>query len=292
MIKTNDMRYKYFTLILCGLFFGTLQAQDLENSLLWEISGKQLEQPSYLFGTIHMTCDATLDSDVLNALDNTSLLVLELDMDDPNLQMKMMQGVYMKDGRSLKDLLNEDDYAILSTFIKEELGVSIDLLSQMKPFLLSAMFYPKLLGCSVQSYEMKLMEVASAQNEEVLGLETVEEQMKVFDDIPYEDQAYDLLRSAKDNLAYDKETFMKLLELYKNEDIEGMHKLMEADKNLTTSQHQDKMLDERNKKWISKIEEFSKAQPTFYGVGAAHLAGKNGVIQLLRDAGYSVEAVK
>lgn len=282
------------TLIILAFYFsafGNLQAQDLEKSLLWKISGNGLEKSSFLFGTIHMTCDASLDQDVLKALDDTTLLVLELDMDDPNLQMDMMKGIYMKDNKTIKDLVNEDDYLILSTFIQEQLGIPLEALGNMKPFFLTAMFYPKLLGCPIQSYEMALMTVAHDQEEDVLGLETVAEQMQVFDKISYKDQAADLLRSAKDNLTYDKEMFQKLLEVYNNEDIQAMDEMIKTDKNLTTSKHRDKMLDGRNKNWISKIEEFSKKQPTFFGVGAAHLAGENGVIQLLRDAGFTVKAI-
>ena len=62
--------------------------------------------------------------------------------------------------------------------------------------------------------------------------------------------------------------------------------------NKTVIKHQDKLLTNRNKNWISKISEYSKQQPTFFGVGAGHLAGENGVIKLLRKAGYSVEAVQ
>lgn len=282
-------------LIIVTVFLGicgVLHAQVLEKSLLWEVSGNGLEKPSYLFGTIHMTCDASLDSDVLKALDDTTLLVLELDMDAPTMQMEMMKGLYMKDGKTIKDLVSEDDYLTLSTFIKAQLGIPLDAMGNMKPFFLTAMFYPKLLSCPIQSFESVLMEVAHDQKEEVLGLETVREQMQVFESIPYEDQAKDLLRSAKDNLASDKDMLQKLMEIYKNEDIQAMDEMMKNDKNLTTSKHRDKLLDNRNKNWISKIEEFSQKQPTFYGVGAAHLAGQNGVIMLLRKAGYTVKAVK
>jgi uncharacterized protein YbaP (TraB family) len=271
--------------------FGTFQAQELEKSLLWEISGNGLTASSYLYGTIHMTCDATLNENVKKALDDTSLLVLEIDMDDPSLQMGMMKGVYMKEGKTIKDLVSEDDYKTISEFVKAQTGMPMDMLGNIKPFFITAMFYPKLLGCPVQSLEDALMKVAHEQEEEVLGLETVEEQLKVFDDIPYEDQATDLLRSAKDNLAYDTEAFQTLLNYYEREDIEGMIKMMEEDKNLTTTKHMDKMLDNRNKNWIAKITDYSEKQATFYGVGAAHLAGENGVIKLLRKAGYTVNAV-
>lgn len=278
------------SLVLCSIL--SAHAQKLEKSLLWEISGNGLEKSSFLFGTIHMTCDASLDENILKAMDDTTLLVLELDMDDSNMQMEMLKGVYMKDGKTIKNLVSEEDYAILSTFIHEQLGMPLDMLGNMKPFFLTAMFYPKLLNCPIQSFESELMKVAHDQEEEVLGLETVGEQMQVFDAIPYEDQAADLLRAAKDNLTYDKEMFKNLMDIYAKEDIQAMDDMMNKDKNLTTSKHRDKMLDNRNKKWISKIEDFSNTQPTFYGVGAAHLAGKNGVITLLRDAGYTVTAVK
>ncbi|MEH6536226.1 MAG: TraB/GumN family protein [Psychroserpens sp.] len=272
--------------------FGMLHAQDLEKSLLWEISGNGLTESSYLYGTIHMTCDASLGTDVQKALDDTKLLVLEIDMDDPSMQSTMMKGIYMKDGKTIKDLVSEEEYVALSKFVKEQIGMPLEALANVKPFFITAMFYPKLLGCPVQSYEEALMKVAHEQKEEVLGLETIEEQLDVFDQIPYKDQATDLLRSAKDNLAYDKESFQKLNKLYGNEDIEGMITMMEEDKNLTSTKHKDKMLDNRNKKWIDKIGEHAEKQPTFFGVGAAHLAGKNGVIKLLRKAGYTVKSVE
>lgn len=279
----------------CFTFLAILSysnAQQLENSLLWEISGNGLESSSYLFGTIHMTCDATLDKHVQEALDATSLVVLELDMDDPSLQAKMMKDLYMKDGKTLNDYLSKEDFALLESFLKERTGMPLAAMSNMKPFFISASFYPQMLGCPVQSFEAELVKVAKAQNEEVLGLETVEEQMNVFNAIPYEDQVVDLLRMAKDKLAYDTETFQKLMQLYDAQNIEAMETMMEEDRNLTSSKHKDKMLDNRNKNWIPKIEEFSKKQPTFYGVGAGHLAGENGVIKLLRKAGYTVTAVK
>jgi len=284
------MKTSIFTLAFafCSLF--TVQAQKLEKSLLWEISGNGLTESSYLYGTIHMTCDATLNEDVKKALDDTKLLVLEIDLDEPSMQASMMKGLYMKDNKTIKDLVSDEEYALISQLVKDQTGMPLDAMATFKPFFITAMFYPKLLGCPVQSYEEALMKVAHEQGEEVLGLETVEEQLNVFDEIPYEDQATDLLRSAKDNLAYDKASFQKLMAFYNSQDIEGMITMMEEDKNLSTSKHQDKMLDNRNKNWISKIGEHAKTQPTFFGLGAAHLAGDNGVIRLLRLAGYTVKA--
>lgn len=270
----------------------TSNAQQLENATLWKISGNGLEEPSYLFGTIHITCDATIEPDVKNALDETSQVVLEIDMDDPSMQAKMMQGMYMRDNKTLKDLVSKDDYIAIDTMFKKHLGVSVQMLQNTKPFFLTASLYPKLIDCPMQSFEAEILKIAKEQNEEVKGLETIEDQLNLFDEIPYEDQVKDLVRSAKDNLAYDKSTFAKMLKVYKDENITEMVDMVSDENYSSTAKYQDKLLDNRNKNWIPNIGKYAKEQPTFFGVGAGHLAGENGVINLLRAEGYTVEAVK
>lgn len=267
-------------------------SQKLENSTLWKISGNGLEKPSYLFGTIHIACDATLSDKVKTALDETSQLILEIDMDDPTMQTKMMNGMYMKDNKTLKDFVNEEQFTLIDSLFINNMGMSVKMMEKVKPFFLSAIFLPKLIDCKMQSYEVELMKVSLMQKEEVKGLETVEEQMKVFDDIPYEDQVKDLIKSAKDNLRKDKAIIKKMLEIYKEQNIDKMLEMMNDEDYSTSSKHQDILIDNRNKNWISKIGEHAKEKPTFFGVGAGHLAGKNGVILLLRKAGYKVVAVK
>jgi len=286
------MKY-LLSFLLCTLFsFTTINAQQLENSTLWKISGNGLEKPSYLFGTIHITCDATIDKDVKTALDETSQVVLELDMDDPSLQSKMMKGMYMKDGKTLKDLVSEEDFNAIDSLFTSQVGMSINMMQNIKPFFLISMLYPKMIDCSMESFELELMKVTKEQKEELYGLETLEEQMNVFDDIPYEDQVLDLIRMAKDNLASDKENFTRLLEVYKSEDITAMLDMMNDENSQMTAKHQDVLLKNRNINWIPRIKEYAKKQPTFFGVGAGHLAGEYGVIKLLRKAGFTVTAVQ
>lgn len=278
-------------LVITTLSIFSITAQELENSTLWKIEGNGLESPSYLFGTIHMTCDATLEDDVKKALDETTQIVMELDMDDPSMQSKVMQGMYLKDGKTLKDFVSDEEYKSIDSLFINNMGMSVKLLENVKPFFLMSMFYPKMIDCQMQSFELELTKIATEQKEEIYGLETIEEQIKVFDDIPLEDQYADLIRMAKDNLAFDKTTFSKMLKIYKEENINALIDIMDDDTNSTMSKHQDVLLEQRNKNWISKIGEYAKEQPTFFGVGAGHLPGENGVIQLLRNAGYTVTAV-
>ncbi|RCT54415.1 TraB/GumN family protein [Winogradskyella sp. KYW1333] len=270
----------------------SLLAQKLENSTLWKIEGSGLNKASYLFGTIHITCDATLENDVIKALDETKQIVLEIDMDDPDMQDKMMKGMYMKDGKTLKSIVNDEDYQAIDSLFISKMGISVKMIENVKPFFLTSMLYPKFIDCPMESFEAELMKVAKEQNEEIFGLETIDDQINVFEVIPYENQVKDLVRTAKDNMAYDKANFAKLLSIYKDENITDMLNIMNDDNYSSVAEYQDELLDNRNINWIPKIKEYAEKQATFFGVGAGHLAGENGVINLLRQAGYTVTAVR
>lgn len=276
-------------LSLCSLLAG---AQKLDNSLLWKITGNGLKQPSYLFGTIHITCDATLDQNVLNALDATSQLYLELDMDNPALQMEMMGSMMMKDGKTMSSMVSPEDFALLDKFLLEHTKMPAKTMDRWKPFMITSLLLPGMLDCQMESVEMELMKVSKAQNEETLGLETVQDQLAVFDAIPYEEQMNELMKTVKDNMAKDKAELNKMLAMYKAKDLNKLLELMDESENTMYNQHNDVLLANRNKNWIPKIEAIAKEKPTFFGVGAAHLGGEDGVIMLLRKKGYKVEAVK
>jgi len=281
-------------LIALTAFFATagVHAQQLEKGLLWKISGKGLEMPSYLFGTMHATCDATLDANVLKAIDNTSQLYLELDMDSPTLTSDMMGGMAMKGGATISSMVSEEDFKKIDVFLKENIGISAKMVDTYKPFILSSMLLPKLLGCPMQSYEMELVKHSQMQEEEIYGLETVQEQLTVFDDIPYKEQVNDLLKTVNDNMANSRTEIKKMMTIYQTKDLNEMLAFMKQDGNPLYINYMDILLNNRNQNWIPKIEKISKEKPTLFGVGAAHLAGEQGLIMLLRKKGYTVEPVQ
>ncbi|HEY0092615.1 MAG TPA: TraB/GumN family protein [Flavobacterium sp.] len=269
-------------------FFAIISGSAQEKSLLWKISGNGLSTPSYLFGTIPLSCDAALDQDTRSAMDKTSQLYLELDMDDPTIQQSMMAGITMKD-KTMTTLASAADIKIVDAIIMEKLGMPVVALNSVKPAMVSTMMLPLLMGCPIASVEQELVNLAKTQKEEVYGLETVAEQMAVFDAIPYQVQMDELVKSAKDKFAADKKELDAISILYKEKDIEGMHRMMSTSENKISSQYQDQLLYNRNQNWIPKIEKIAKEKPTFFAVGAGHLAGEKGVIKLLRKKGYMVE---
>jgi hypothetical protein len=282
---------KRILLSLLALFATQAEAQNLEKSLLWKISGNGIKEASYLYGTMHITCDATLPQKAIKALDATNQLYLELNMDDPTLQQSMMQSMMMKDGKTMSSLVSEEDFKIVDEFLTKQLGYSAQMLNTFKPFMVSAMLYPKMIDCAMQSVEGNLMTVIKEQQEEVFGLESIEEQMNVFDAIPDEVQMKELVKTAKNNLEKDKKEMELLLEIYKSEDINAIYTVSQESENEITSKFEEILLSNRNKNWIPIIEKVAKEKATFFGVGAGHLGGEMGVIQLLRKKGYKVEPV-
>lgn len=268
------------------------QAQKLDNALLWKISGNGLAKPSYLFGTMHITCDATLDKNVYAALDATQRLFLELDMDDPNMQAEMMSKLMMKDGAKMSTLASAEDFKIVDEFLTKTVGISAKMMDGMMPAIVEMMIMPKMMDCPMQSVEEELIKVTKQQNETVSGLEEVAEQMAVFASIPYKEQMDQLVLTAKEGLEKGKVKYARMNELYKAKDLNGMMAFMNEDDNKMYGDNADVLLDKRNANWIPKIEKAAKEMPTFFGVGAAHLGGEKGVIMLLRKKGYKVEAVK
>lgn len=274
-----------------GILLGVIAGAQTPKTLLWKISGNSLQAPSYLFGTIHMTCDATLKPKVLQALDNTEQLCLELDMDDPSLQMIMMSGMQMKKGNRLDSLLTPNEFQVVDQFLKTNLGFSAKMMNTIKPFMITAMLYPKMLDCPMQSVEQELMKVTKTQNEEVIGLEKVLEQMAVFDQIPYKEQAQELYKLAQKGISFKDSETEKMLQFYAQEDLDGLMQLFSSSESQFYSEFENELLTKRNKNWQERIPKIIQAKTTFIGVGAAHLGGKNGVIQLLKELGYKVEPV-
>jgi hypothetical protein len=281
---------KNLFLLALSLLSGSAFAQT-ENALLYRISGNGIEAPSYIFGTIHITCDATLDDMTKNALAATTQMYLELDLDDPEMQTNMMKHLAMKEGTKLSQLLSEDDYNVLNDYLKQKMNITAEAVDTYKPFVLSATFLSSMLDCAPQSFETELMNISKLQNEPIYGLETVEQQMAIFDEIPYQMQAEELIKSIKNDFKEDKIELNQLIKTHATKDLIGMQRHLAASKNTMITDYEALLLTDRNRNWIKSIVQITKEAPTFFGVGAAHLLGTEGVIHLLRERGYLVEAL-
>ncbi len=265
-----------------------LKAQD--KGVFWEITGQGLSQPSYLFGTIHLICeqDFKLSPQVAEKLEVVEALIMEVDMDDPALALSMFSKMQNEEGESITDYLSEEEYQETRQRLIERTGMDLDMLKSMRPFMLMSLIYPSLLECEIKSYENELMKLAKSRKIEIRGLESVDDQLSVFDQIPLEEQYRSFYEYAED-LEKGRKEFRKLITTYLDEEIEVLVKMVSESQEYKA--YQDILLDKRNKNWIGPMEELMKEGSMFFAVGAGHLGGENGLLKLLKDAGYSLKRI-
>jgi len=290
----NEMIKAQVLLLLLVIFCGsTSYAQkQTSNSLLWEISGNGLQQPSYLFGTIHMICkeDFILSETAKQKFNSSKQVYLELDMDDPQLQMTMMQQLQLPSNESLKNKFDESDFKALDSFLMKELNMNLAVFDQFKPMMVMTLLAQRVLSCAeMESYEMNFVKMATEQKKELLGLEKVEDQLAVFDAIPDSLEIRSIMNMVNDFDAQKKE-FNRMSTIYKSQDLEALYQLIAESPEMMGSQ--ELLLDRRNRNWIPVMDSAMKKISTFFAVGAGHLGGNQGVLELLRKQGYSVKPIQ
>jgi len=269
-------------------------AQDhaTAKSLLWRISGKDLEKPSYVFGTIHAICseDYFFTEKMSKAFHECNQLILEVNLKDPDMSAQLQEQMLLPEGKNLSDYFsNQDRYQLFATKLKESADIDIDAFSKFKPFvLISAMSLQGFSCPTTVSYEVNLMEMVKESDIKIGGLETATSQMEIFDKLSNED-IEGLLFEAIGVETPKREMDEQLIALYKEQDLQGIYKLMSTSTELKG--HEAEFLTDRNKNWVKLLPAMIQKTPGFVAVGAAHLPGENGVLNLLKKAGYKVEPV-
>lgn len=289
-IQCNRKLVFIFFFTLCSM--QSIAQRDKTNTLLWEISGNGLQQPSYLFGTIHMICkeDFLISEIVKQKFNSSKQVYLELDMDDPQLQVTMMQQMQLPDKETLKNKLGESDFKKLDSFLQKEMNMNLVMFDKFKPMMVMSILAQRLLPCAgMESYDMNFAKMATEQKKELLGLEKVEDQLGLFDAIPDSLEIRSIMNMVNDFESHKKE-FSRMSSIYKTQDLDALYQLMAESPEMMGSQ--ELLLDRRNRNWIPVMESVMKNSSTFFAVGAGHLAGSQGVLELLRKQGYKVKGIK
>jgi hypothetical protein len=285
------------TVGLCLLLIFKLSAQK-DNSLLWKISTQDGQHISYLFGTYHLIgADYLADHQKVNkAYKNAERVVVETILDSSAMMMVSMKGLMM--GNSLKRLISDStEYQLVKTIIEAETGMGLQMLDQVKPIVIATMYSvalakrltPKEINYTGDPIDMFISANAMRRNVEVITLESALEQAEIlFNSQTLEEQAEDLVELATDKDKAEDLT-LKILEAYRTENIslmgEEAHKMEEAYGDM------DVLLDNRNLKWVTSLKPLLNKGNTFIAVGALHLPGEKGLIQLLEKEGYTLSPV-
>jgi uncharacterized protein YbaP (TraB family) len=274
------------------LLSGTKIYSQSNNSLLWEINGKDLKSPSYLFGTYHLITSTFIDSFpvIQNRFSVTGNVIGEMVL-TTSMTQKLMEAAIMKDS-TLDQLMSKEDYKIVGDYLMETSGYSISLFNKMKPVLVGTLFYKAEItpGDTGKPMDLYFQEMAKRDGKLVSGLESMDEQLGIlFNNTSLKRQAEVLVKTAKEK---DKSAAVmsKMNNCYRAGNLDCLAESIQMEEEYT-KEEMDKLLYSRNRAWIKLLPLMMKEQSCFIAVGAGHLPGKEGLIELLRGAGYSVKPV-
>lgn len=277
-------------LLLLALAALPAVAQPIKTSLLWEINGNGLRQPSWLFGTFHILCKSDFAvSDLLKDKINASQQFYgEIDLDDPKLQMQFAMKMMMID-KTLSSLMPEADYQKLKDGFQKIVGMPIEMFNHFKPFVPLSILAISSISCDDKIQpETEFVKLAKQNNLPILGLETIDDQVSAIDKEPLDSQI-NSLKQTLGNFDSVKTVMSKLVAVYKLRDIDSMYAFMK--RMGATDDFELELLTKRNRNWIPVIQKATADKSSFIAVGAGHLGGPEGLISLLRREGYRVTPV-
>ncbi|HEX6916185.1 MAG TPA: TraB/GumN family protein, partial [Chitinophagaceae bacterium] len=296
--------YPVFLLISALLTFSHLSAQTAKkppryNSLLWEITGNGLEKPSYLFGTMHVSSKMVfhLSDSFYHAIRNSDMVALELNPKYWQPDMFRMQDAeqaltsYFKDART--GYINEKSFRL------QRYEDAIRMALSEEPTVINGLLYRNMqqqADFEENTYlDLYIYQTGRKLGKQSGGVEDYWETQKVIME-GYQDMAIERAKKKKGDYGYDfdgdenyYEVQKKLQEAYRKGDLDLLDSL---EKKLEMSPaFNEKFLYKRNEIQANSIDSILKKQSLFVGVGAAHLPGERGVIELLRKKGYRLRPI-
>lgn len=291
---------RFITLVL--LIAVTLGAQS---QLLWKISGNGLQQPSYIFGTYHLSPLSIKDSiaSLPQAMQDIRQVYGELvmaDMMKPEFLAQMQQQTMLPNDTTLKSLFTPEEFEVVSRAVTEYLQVDIALLDRIKPAALfqqlTVLFYMKHTpGYNPQEQlDASFQQEATEQGKKVGGLETAQSQVDILFNKPLRRQAEDLYCFVSDPDKVER-LVKEIIAAYTAQDLDKMLQLMEEKEGTScdpTPEEMAQLLYDRNQAWVKQMPAIMQAAPTLFVVGAGHLPGEQGVLALLKAQDYTVEPMK
>ena len=281
-----------FTAFTLLLFWTATQAAPYSQGLLWKIE-RAGQAPSYVFGTIHSE-DArvlNLPKPVQSVFDGSKIFVMEALLDETAL-LTMSAAMLFTDGRSLKDVLSAPTYtkavSAMTDYGLPEIGLQL-----LQPWAVAiTLSTPKPKTGLV--LDLALMQQAMAQGKQTAGLETMEEQIGIFSKLPMREQVIILEDTLKQQTKI-QQMFATLHEAYLARDLAGLERLSAAQLALGNRELgqklMTKLIDQRNQRMVMRMETYFKSGQAFIAIGALHLPGEAGVLNLLAKKGYRVSVV-
>lgn len=270
--------------------------------ICYRISGNGLKNDSFIFGTHHLAPLSVFleKEEVKAAFESSNQVVGEVDMTINQMEMAMKMQSYMvaPADSTLSKVLSEEDYSYaIKAFpeIAPELGLSFQMLDALKPSAVTQMVVVPLMMKYLPEFnpneqlDTYFQKQGKETGKKIIGLETVEYQANIlYNSKPIRIQAEELMEILR-NPEKAVEESKVLNEAYFTEDMDVMYSIS---KDLEEDQaYYEALLKNRNLQWMDKLPIILNEDSTFIAVGCLHLVGEYGLIKMLRDKGYVVEAI-
>ena len=279
-------------------------AASVNAQLLWKVSGGNTYKPSYLFGTIHLETSAYIDSvpglrQAINEVDAVYGEILKDSLIGGNTVMKMAKELIAPSDSTIDKLLTTEEYQLVDSVVNNYMMglIGLDKLTKLKPVALTtqitlmqmAKYFPQFTGTS-SGIDASIQDEALKLGKHVDGLETVEDQIRALFGTSLKEQAQELVelcRNDKKFMQYNQE----LCDAYHAQDLAAIERIVLDKEKGMSDAAMDRSCYDRNRRWMDKITMTLPVQSVLVAVGAAHLVGKDGLIELLRQRGYTVDPV-
>ncbi len=274
--------------------------------LLWKVSGNGLGRPSYIMGTYHFAPATMMEKipGMAQAFEGCDVVVGEIDKEEmmnSDTQMKMGMAMMAPPDSTLDKLFSREDYAIVEKVFDKyfgSMGVKLSQMNMLKPSAISMQmqamqavkYFPNF--NENELIDMAVQTRANEMGRPSIGLETIEEQTAMLFDAPLTEQAEDLLDACKKD-DYFMVQSSALVEAYMAQDLAKIESIMtDPEMGGDDAEAMDALIYDRNRNWVEKLVKMMPERAALVCVGAGHLPGDQGLLQLLRDRGYTVEPMQ
>lgn len=261
-----------------------------EKTLLYKIS-KEGHQESYVYGTMHILPDSLFyfPNKLKKIVKKSEELILEID--EKSVSQKELLKLMALESGSAFDIFTKVQKDSVLNWGSKLTGLTPTLFesafSKQEPFAIMQLSVLETMKQPHKMVEKELEVIARESNIPTSGLESIEFQLSIFKNMPDSLISQMILQVIR--TSGDQSETINLYTAYKNQDVELLHDLINQDEQLADKEAE--LLTNRNVDWIPKIDAKTKEKKCFFAVGAGHLGGESGVLNLLRKQGFTVEAI-
>lgn len=259
--------------------------------LLWKITNDDNE-PGYLFGTMHSEDKRVLSLPpaAKTAFENADSLTLEI-FPDVSASVTASEYIYYKDGRTLEQVIGKSLFK-RTVLALRKYEIPATKIVTMKPWMVFGILSLPKPETGI-FLDRLLYQKARKNNKQLYSLESVSEQLTLFDTMPEKDQII-LLKYAVNNIDHLETWIEEMTKAYLAGDLQqlqsiGIQYLPEEDE--VASAFNERLIDRRNITMVERMLPRLNAGNAFIAIGALHLPGKHGVLKLLEQKGYQLDRV-